>query len=68
MLLNDLDVSLSHLECLTKDIIGHPYIPQYFIEAELSSVKSAISSFSTLVIKFHSTLRVSSYFYHEYFV
>jgi len=57
ILLNDLDVSSSHLERLSKDLIGYPTISQHFIEAELSSVKSAVSSFSTLAIKFRSTLR-----------
>jgi len=58
ILLNDLDVSSSHLERLTRDLIGFPAISQHFVEADQPSVKNKIASFSSLVVKFRSTLRV----------
>lgn len=60
ILLNDLDVSSSHMDRLVKDLLTHPSILQHYSEDEYETVKSAISSLSALVAKFRSTIRVSS--------
>jgi len=57
ILLNDLDISSSHMERLIKDLISHPSISQHYTENECDSVKDTISSLSGLVTKFRSTLR-----------
>lgn len=58
MLLNDLDVSASHMDRLVKDLLGAPAIPQTFPTGEVEAVRTSISSFSNMVPKFQSTLRV----------
>lgn len=57
-LLNDLDLSASHLERLIRDLSESSSIPQHFRDKEQTLVKGHISSFSTLVSRFRSTLRV----------
>ncbi|KAI0060834.1 COG4-domain-containing protein [Artomyces pyxidatus] len=57
ILLNDLDVSASHMERLVKDLLASPVIQQSFLEEEAASARASISSFSTLVPKFRSILR-----------
>jgi conserved oligomeric Golgi complex subunit 4 len=58
ILLNDLDVSSSHLERLVKDLLTHPSVSQHYNDNEYPSVKRTVSSLSGLVPKFRSTLRV----------
>ncbi|KAI0050041.1 COG4-domain-containing protein [Auriscalpium vulgare] len=57
ILLNDLDVSASHMERLIKDLLAAPVIPQSFLEDETEAARASISSFNTLVPKFRSILR-----------
>ncbi|THU99354.1 COG4-domain-containing protein [Dendrothele bispora CBS 962.96] len=57
-ILNDLDVSSSHLERLVKELGNSGSIHQYFVSSEQSVVKTHLSSLSILVNKFRSTLRV----------
>jgi len=57
-LLNDLDVSASHMDRLVKDLLGAPAIPQTFPAGEVEAVRTSVSSFSNMVPKFQSTLRV----------
>jgi hypothetical protein len=59
ILLNDLDVSGMHMERLIRDVVSSQVLSQNFLESEISGVKESISSFTTLVPKFRSTLRVS---------
>lgn len=56
--LNDLDVSSSHMERLTKDLLGHQTITQLFLDSEQLAVKKIISSLTGSVPKFRSALRV----------
>ncbi|KAI0262967.1 COG4-domain-containing protein [Gloeopeniophorella convolvens] len=58
ILLNDLDVSASHMERLVKDLAAAPVIPQSFLAEEIAAAQTSISSFSNLVPKFRSILRV----------
>jgi len=58
ILLNDLDVSSSHMERLTKDLLGHQTITQLFLDVEQSHVKRITSSLTGSVPKFRSALRV----------
>ncbi|KAJ8590363.1 COG4-domain-containing protein [Rhizopogon salebrosus TDB-379] len=57
ILLNDLDVSCSHMERLTKDLLGHQTITQLFLDAEQPHVKRVVSSLTGSVTKFRSALR-----------
>ncbi|KAJ7694072.1 COG4 transport protein-domain-containing protein [Mycena rosella] len=57
ILLNDLDLSSSHLERLTRDLVMNPTINQHFLEIQQPLVKNYITGFSTLVAKFRSALR-----------
>ncbi|PCH38775.1 COG4-domain-containing protein [Wolfiporia cocos MD-104 SS10] len=57
ILLNDLDVSASHMERLIKELSSSPLIHQYFLDSEVESVRASINSFNTLVPKFRSALR-----------
>jgi conserved oligomeric Golgi complex subunit 4 len=59
ILLNDLDVSSSHMEHLIKDLVASDAVSQCFLDSEVGSVIESISSFTSLVPKFRSTLRVS---------
>lgn len=58
MLLNDLDISSLHLDRLVKDVLTSPAIEQNFLETEVASAKTGISSLLPLSAKFKSTLRV----------
>ncbi|KAI0340154.1 COG4-domain-containing protein [Trametopsis cervina] len=57
ILLNDLDISSSHMERLIKDLVASDAIAQNFLDAEVEAVKTSISSFTNLVPRFRSTLR-----------
>ncbi|KAG1754196.1 COG4-domain-containing protein [Suillus lakei] len=57
ILLNDLDVSSSHMERLTKDLLGHQSITQLFLDAEQPHVKRVISGLTGSVAKFRSALK-----------
>ncbi|KAG2149193.1 COG4-domain-containing protein [Suillus clintonianus] len=57
ILLNDLDISSSHMERLTKDFLGHQTITQLFLEAEQQHVKRVISGLTGSVAKFRSALK-----------
>ncbi|KAF8479032.1 COG4-domain-containing protein [Russula ochroleuca] len=58
ILLNDLDVSASHMDRLVKDLLSSPVIPQTFPAEEVEAARTGISSFLNIVPKFQSTLRV----------
>ncbi|KAI0003322.1 COG4-domain-containing protein [Russula compacta] len=58
ILLNDLDVSASHMDRLVKDLLSTSVIPQTFPMEEVEAARRSISSFSSIVPKFQSTLRV----------
>ncbi|KAF7338520.1 hypothetical protein MVEN_02078100 [Mycena venus] len=57
ILLNDLDLSSSHLERLTRDLATNPTINQHFLDIQQPVVKNLITGFSNLVAKFRSALR-----------
>ncbi|KAJ6547289.1 COG4 transport protein-domain-containing protein [Mycena capillaripes] len=57
ILLNDLDLSSSHLERLTRDLATNPTINQHFLDVQQPIVKNYITGFSNLVAKFRSALR-----------
>ncbi|TFK93127.1 COG4-domain-containing protein [Polyporus arcularius HHB13444] len=57
ILLNDLDISSSHMERLVKDLTHSASIPQHFLDSEIETVKSSLNSFMNLVPKYRSTLR-----------
>ncbi|KAJ7285558.1 COG4 transport protein-domain-containing protein [Mycena rebaudengoi] len=57
ILLNDLDLSSSHLERLTRDLGANPTINQHFLDVQQPLVKNQITVFATLVSKFRSALR-----------
>ncbi|KAK0483336.1 COG4 transport protein-domain-containing protein [Armillaria novae-zelandiae] len=57
-LLNDLDISASHLERLTRDLVGSSTIGQHFNEQQQPLVKDQITSFSSSSAKIGATLRV----------
>ena len=46
------------MDRLVKDLLGAPAIPQSFPAGEVEAVRTSISSFSNMVPKFQSTLRV----------
>ncbi|KAF7796521.1 hypothetical protein EIP86_007700 [Pleurotus ostreatoroseus] len=58
ILLNDMELSSSHMERLVKDLCSSGTISQHYLDTESEDVKSSISSFSNLVPRFRSTLRV----------
>ncbi|KAI9446846.1 COG4-domain-containing protein [Lactarius indigo] len=58
ILLNDLDVSASHMDRLVKDLLAAAIIPQSFSAEEADAARASISSFSSIVPKFQSILRV----------
>jgi len=58
ILLNDLDISASHLERLTRDLAEGTIISQNFTNAEEKVVKSHIIGFQSIESKLKSTLRV----------
>ncbi|KAF7359494.1 Cog4 domain-containing protein [Mycena sanguinolenta] len=57
ILLNDLDLSSSHLERLTRDLAASPTSTQHFLDNQHPAVKNHITIFSNLVAKFRSALR-----------
>ncbi|KAI6167137.1 COG4-domain-containing protein [Pisolithus thermaeus] len=57
ILLNDLDVSLSHMDRLTKDLLAYPAGTQLYLDAEQQGVKSAIMSLSGSTAKFAAILK-----------
>ncbi|CCM06080.1 uncharacterized protein FIBRA_08327 [Fibroporia radiculosa] len=57
ILLNDLDISSSHMERLVKEIAASTLVAQYFLDTEQETVKSSVLSFNSLVPKFRSALR-----------
>ncbi|KAJ3511143.1 hypothetical protein NLJ89_g4269 [Agrocybe chaxingu] len=57
ILLNDLDISTSHLERLVQDLAENPLIFQHFVENEQLLVKERVSSFSQLTLRLKSSLR-----------
>ncbi|KAJ3726328.1 COG4 transport protein-domain-containing protein [Lentinula raphanica] len=58
VILNDLDVSSSHLERLIRDLSNNGALNQYFLLSQQQVVKDVLSSLSSLVTKFRSTSRV----------
>ncbi|KAJ3877469.1 COG4 transport protein-domain-containing protein [Lentinula edodes] len=58
VILNDLDVSSSHLERLIRDLLGNGAINQYFLLSQQQLVKDVFASLSSLVTKFRSASRV----------
>ncbi|KAJ3742037.1 COG4 transport protein-domain-containing protein [Lentinula detonsa] len=58
VILNDLDVSSSHLERLIRDLANNGAINQYFLLPQQQVVKDDLTSLSSLVTKFRSTSRV----------
>lgn len=58
ILLNDLDISSSHTERLIKELCASNLVSQNFLESEVELVKNSVTSFTILVPKFRSTLRV----------
>lgn len=63
ILLNDLDISSLHMERLIKELCSSVAITQNFMDSEVDQVKNSISSFTNLVPRFRSTLRVSERHY-----
>ncbi|KAI0075820.1 COG4-domain-containing protein [Panus rudis PR-1116 ss-1] len=57
ILLNDLEVSSSHMDRLIRDLCTSTMITQNFLESEVESVRESISSFNNLIPRFRSTLR-----------
>ncbi|KAI6006065.1 COG4-domain-containing protein [Pisolithus albus] len=57
ILLNDLDVSLSHMDRLTKDLLAYPAGTQLYLDAEQQGVKSAIMSLFGTTAKFAAILK-----------
>ncbi|OSC97651.1 COG4-domain-containing protein [Trametes coccinea BRFM310] len=57
ILLNDLDISSSHMERLVKDLSQSTLIPQHYLDSEVEQVRSSLNAFLNVVPKFRSTLR-----------
>ncbi|KAJ8462975.1 hypothetical protein ONZ51_g10559 [Trametes cubensis] len=57
ILLNDLDISSSHMERLVKELSQSTLLPQHFLDSEIESVRSSLNQLVNLVPKFRSTLR-----------
>lgn len=58
ILLNDLDISASHLDRLTRDLAEGTNISQNFTNVEANIVKSYVTGFQSIEGKLKSTLRV----------
>lgn len=58
IMLNDLDISSSHLERLMADLSGAQAITQHFIDEEQPLVKGYLTTFASVATKLRSTLRV----------
>ncbi|KAL4064326.1 COG4 transport protein-domain-containing protein [Scleroderma citrinum] len=57
ILLNDLDVSLSHMDRLTKDLSGQPTGIQLYLDMEQQAIRSAIMNLSSSTTKFGAMLK-----------
>ncbi|KAF8502459.1 COG4-domain-containing protein [Gautieria morchelliformis] len=57
LLLNDLDISSSHMDRLVKDILSAPVISQNFLESEVFRVRAYVTTLLELVPQFQSILR-----------
>ncbi|KAG8217409.1 COG4-domain-containing protein [Butyriboletus roseoflavus] len=57
VLLNDLDVSSSHMERLTKDLLSQSAIIQLFLDTEQPQVKAIVASLLVSTTRFKATLR-----------
>lgn len=57
ILLNDLDVSLSHMDRLTKDLLTQPTASQLYLDVEQQSVRSSMARLSGATTKFRTTLK-----------
>ena len=57
-ILNDLDISTSHLQRLTRELAESSTVSQHFIQTDQTTVRNAIAAFATLTTMFQSTLRV----------
>lgn len=55
---DDLDMSAPHMDCLIQDLLTAPMIPQIFPAEQIKAVHTSISSFSSFIPKFQSTLCV----------
>lgn len=60
ILLNDLDVSSSHMDRLTKDLAGQPVCTQLYLDMEQRAINSAITNLSGATTKFGVMLKVGS--------
>ncbi|KAL0578446.1 Golgi transport complex subunit 4 [Marasmius crinis-equi] len=58
IILNDFDVSSSHLERLCKDLASSGPVHQFFMTAQQADAKEQLVTFSNLTTKFRSTVRV----------
>lgn len=58
VILNDLDISSSHLERLMQELSRSSTIGQHFLEDTHSLIKNQLATFSSLVTKLRSTLRL----------
>lgn len=57
ILLNDLDVSSSHMDRLTKDLSAQPPGAQLYLDAEQQAIRSAIMNLSSATTKFGAILK-----------
>ncbi|KAG6811170.1 hypothetical protein H0H92_008654 [Tricholoma furcatifolium] len=57
-ILNDLDISSSHLDHLMRDLSASQTIDQHFTDDNQSEVRSYLTTFSNLTTKLRSTLRL----------
>nr|GAT61280.1 predicted protein [Mycena chlorophos] len=57
ILLNDLDLSMGHLDRLTRDVSTTPSITQHFMDSQQEEVKTPITAFATVSSKLRSALR-----------
>ncbi|KAF8061445.1 COG4 transport protein-domain-containing protein [Lyophyllum atratum] len=58
IMLNDLDISSSHLDRLMRDLGGNQTINQHFTEEHQPLIKNHLTAFSNLAPKLRSTLRL----------
>lgn len=59
ILLNDLDISSSHMERLVKDLKHSSSIEQHFLESEMEQVHDQLESLLKLNPTFRAMLKVS---------
>ncbi|KAH7889814.1 COG4 transport protein-domain-containing protein [Phlebopus sp. FC_14] len=60
ILLNDLDISSSHMDRLTKDLLSQTSITQLYLAPEQPTVRAAIASLSSSATKFGAILRLQA--------